>query len=121
MLVMLCRIIYLMSLSIFIGKLNGKIVLSLDEECCEGGALIDILSDDTFEIGDDLEFKSQVKILYECINKLPDPQKSILFLRCENKTFKQIAAILNTSEGQVSQNYQKGLNMLRARYRGKLR
>lgn len=54
---------------------------------------------------EDLDVKTTEQNLLRCIHKLPAKQRLVFQLRYDDKSFKEIAEILGTSEGSLKANY----------------
>lgn len=81
----------------------------------EENSLVDTIPD-AFNLEDHQVNNAVIELLYKYIDELDDKYKQIMKLRCEDKTFKEIAVLLNMKENIVQQYYKKGLNMLRYKF-----
>ena len=95
----------------FITSVTSLDDLLQDEET----SLIDTIPID-YNLESDYIQNTNVDLLYKFINELDEPQKSIMLLRCKNRTFKQISFELKIPESTVQQHYKKALNILRYKY-----
>lgn len=93
--------------------------ISLDEVLTENDefTLLDCLQSE-ININEEVANNELINLLYKYIDELEnDLQRQIMQLRLKDRTFEQIADILNTPSSVVYLHYQKALNKLRYKFR----
>ncbi len=84
----------------------------IDEE--QSTTRIEMIKDDSSEFIDDVIENVSLKEIMQCINSLPEDEKTFIIEYCaKGKTLKQIAQENNTNMSNVRSTYAKGLRTLR--------
>lgn len=94
----------------------GTETVNLDEEFQEGINYLDVIPDDSGLAPDELTHQLMaVEKLHEHFHELTDREQKILYLRFfEEMSVKEVAEVMEISEGRISQIFQKVLIKLRA-------
>lgn len=94
----------------------GTESINLDEEFHEGLNYLDVIPDDNSHSPDELTHQLMaVEKLHEHFHELSDREQKILYLRFfEEMSVKEVAQVMEISEGRISQIFQKILLKLRA-------
>lgn len=90
--------------------------LNLDAEYQEGINYIDVIPDDNASAPDQVTHQLMaIELLHQHFHNLTEREQKILYLRhFEEMSVKEVAQVLEISEGRISQIYQKVLLKLRA-------
>lgn len=98
-----------------LNKIPKDLLVSLETPTTDNNVLSELIASPT-DMEQDVEDSYLYKSLIECVHELSERDKALIYLKLMGKNQTEIGEILHLTQPNISRNYVKILNILRAKF-----